>query len=114
MFLKDFKVRATQAPWRDTIDLHFIRKVDGRVDVIENIIMRHIAFDDIGVEYPAPISLPVEVAQGLMDTLWQCGIRPTEGSGSAGSLRATENHLSNLQKITDRLLSMVERTHKDA
>ncbi len=27
-------------------------------------------------------------AQVLMDDLWTCGIRPTEGSGSAGSLLA--------------------------
>lgn len=38
-------------------------------------------------------------AQVLMDDLWNCGIRPTEGTGSAGSLRATERHLEDMRKL---------------
>jgi len=47
---------------------------------------------------------PVEIltkdqAQVLMDDLWTAGIRPTEGSGSAGSLKATQDHLEDMRKI---------------
>lgn len=45
-------------------------------------------------------------AQRLMDDLWHCGIRPTEGAGSAGSLLATENHLRDMQKIVRHLLKI--------
>jgi hypothetical protein len=38
-------------------------------------------------------------AQILMDDLWSCGLRPTEGTGSAGSLAATERHLQDMRKI---------------
>lgn len=38
-------------------------------------------------------------AQALMDRLWKVGLRPTEGSGSAGSLAATERHLKDMQKL---------------
>lgn len=38
-------------------------------------------------------------AQILMDDLWSAGIRPTEGSGSAGSLKAVQNHLADMKKI---------------
>lgn len=38
-------------------------------------------------------------AQQIMDGLWQCGLRPSEGTGSAGSLRATQDHLDTLKKI---------------
>lgn len=38
-------------------------------------------------------------AQLLMDELWQCGIRPSEGTGSAGSLAATERHLADMKAI---------------
>jgi len=34
-----------------------------------------------------------------MDELWQCGLRPSEGSGSAGSLAATERHLADMRKL---------------
>ena len=40
----------------------------------------------------------------LMDELWQCGFRPSEGSGSAGSLAATERHLRDMQAIAMGLL----------
>lgn len=43
--------------------------------------------------------LGVKAAQELMDDLWQCGIRPSEGSGSAGSLAATQRHLADMQSI---------------
>ena len=38
-------------------------------------------------------------AQVLMDDLWLCGLRPSEGTGSAGSLKKTENHLADMRKI---------------
>jgi hypothetical protein len=43
-------------------------------------------------------------AQTLMDDLWQAGLRPSEGSGSAGSLAATERHLADMQKIAFKFL----------
>ncbi len=43
--------------------------------------------------------LEIRQAQQLMDELWQCGLRPSEGSGSAGSLAATERHLKDMQSI---------------
>ena len=48
--------------------------------------------------------LEIHVAQQLMDELWQCGLRPTEGTGSAGSLAATERHLKDMQSIAMGLL----------
>lgn len=44
-------------------------------------------------------SLQPEDAQKLMDELWNCGIRPTEGSGSAGAFAAVENHRDDLRKL---------------
>ncbi len=43
--------------------------------------------------------LPLPAAQRLMDELWVCGLRPTEGAGSAGSLLATQNHLEDMRTI---------------
>jgi len=50
------------------------------------------------------LSITNEAGQALMDELWACGIRPTEGSGSAGSLAATERHLKDMQSIAFGLL----------
>lgn len=43
-------------------------------------------------------------AQELMDQLWQCGIRPTDGVDNAGALAATKDHLKDMQKIVFDLL----------
>lgn len=45
------------------------------------------------------LSLDTPLAQSLMDDLWRCGLRPSEGSGSAGSLAATQRHLEDMRSI---------------
>jgi hypothetical protein len=52
----------------------------------------------------ATLTLMQKHAQALMDSLWNCGLRPSEGTGSAGSLAATERHLKDMQEITMKLL----------
>lgn len=52
------------------------------------------------------IRLEISEAQQLIDELWQCGLRPSEGSGSAGSLRATEKHLSDMRVIAMKKLNI--------
>lgn len=48
--------------------------------------------------------LRYDEAQRLMDEFWRCGLRPSEGAGSAGSLAATERHLKDMQGIARGLL----------
>ena len=63
-------------------------------------------------EYTAPeplFKLDHEEAQTLMDALWDCGIRPSEGMGSAGQLAAVQNHLKDMQKIAFAYLDMETR-----
>lgn len=49
---------------------------------------------------PVPtFDLQYKEAQLLIDELWDCGLRPSEGSGSAGSLAATQKHLEDMRKI---------------
>lgn len=76
----------------DAIDLHLL---DG------DSIATNITFER---RNPAAIVQPLlqlqmTEAQRLMDALWDCGLRPTEGSGSAGSLAATERHLADMRAL---------------
>jgi hypothetical protein len=50
------------------------------------------------------ITIGIDEAQQFIDELWRCGLRPTEGTGSAGSLAATERHLHDMQAIAKGLL----------
>jgi hypothetical protein len=49
---------------------------------------------------PQPwVTLDRDSAQRLMDELWSVGLRPSEGTGSAGALAATERHLEDMRKL---------------
>jgi hypothetical protein len=50
--------------------------------------------------------LDAHYAQQLMDSLWQCGLRPSEGTGSAGAMRAVEKHLEDMRALAFRGLGM--------
>jgi hypothetical protein len=54
---------------------------------------------DEGVEQPPTFTLKDEECQNLIDELWRVGFRPSEGSGSAGSLAATERHLADMRHL---------------
>lgn len=87
---------------------------DGSVDVAKFITYERM---ELGLVAAEPLlKLDMHAAQNLMDELWHCGLRPSEGSGSAGSLAATERHLADMQKIAFALLGgeqALTRTERD-
>ena len=92
---------ATKAsPFLDKIDIHFAeystQTSNDKYAVAVDLIMKTV--DESTVTKPF-ISIDYQEAQELIDTLWQCGLRPSEGSGSAGSLAATERHLKDMKQI---------------
>ena len=89
-------LRAMSAPWRQGIA--FLLQGDQAQHTAQ------IVWDDNdtpvpGREIEPSFHLSEQAAQILMDDLWQAGLRPTEGSGSAGSLAATERHLADMRKL---------------
>jgi len=52
-----------------------------------------------GTMTPACFNLSNDAAQNFMDALWQSGFRPSEGTGSAGALKATQSHLDDMRKL---------------
>lgn len=87
-------IRAFPAPWRSAVEI-LIGDRDGRTIVKEMVCVPQ----DEGVAALPSLTLTHEMAQALMDDLWNCGLRPTEGTGSAGAMRATERHLEDLRKL---------------
>ena len=93
MIIKGFEVRAHAAPWRTGIE--FLAMCDGAFG-------RPLLMDtpvNQGISIEPTFSLSVEAAQILMDDLWQAGIRPTEGAGSAGAMAAVKYHLEDMRKL---------------
>lgn len=88
--------QATRAPWNASIELHMAVRAEGVLSVAQPVVMK--AADEAQLHAPF-MRLDFTAAQLLMDELWHCGLRPTEGSGSAGSLAATERHLQDMRKL---------------
>lgn len=65
--------------------------------------------DEIYVGHEAAFYLRPDEAQNLMDELWRCGVRPSEGAGSAGSLRQAESHIASLRAIAFKLAGVEGR-----
>ena len=86
------KILAHKSLWANAVEFAIIDKGS---------FATHISMQSIepGKQVEPVIKLDVEYAQELMDSLWSCGLRPSEGTGSAGALAATQNHLKDLQKI---------------
>jgi len=95
--IKPIEIMARREDWQNGISL-YCRQV---IENVSESIAQPVVFEkmDRGLLSPPFLTLGIQSAQNLMDELWQCGVRPTEGTGSAGSLGAVEKHLSDMRKI---------------
>lgn len=92
-----------------SLGLHFWgRTGDGKLILAEPILFK--VQEDlsatVGMYRPPELPMTIEQAQQLMDELWHVGLRPSEGTGSAGSLAATQKHLSDMRSIVEKTLNV--------
>lgn len=52
-----------------------------------------------GLHHPDFMALSQMSAQNLMDELWSCGVRPSNGAGNNDLLAATKYHLEDMREI---------------
>lgn len=97
------EVMARREDWSDGVSIYLRQRTVGvGTAVARPVVFERLAFD-VGIVEPM-LRLGIQQAQQLMDELWQCGLRPSEGTGSAGSLAATERHLKDMQAVAMGLL----------
>ena len=100
---KRLEIMAERSNWGRDIHVAIVHKRnDGKIDIALPLVFETID-ENLCINHPT-LEFRRDDAQKLMDELWNCGLRPTEGSGSAGSLAATERHLADMQKIAFKLL----------
>jgi hypothetical protein len=89
-------IRVAKGPWSACLQVLISYSGGGKIFVAEPLTFRPL-------EPAEPVDPQLELndseAQSLMDQLWQCGIRPTEGTGSAGAMAATQAHLADLRRL---------------
>ena len=80
------------------VDLHFVAVAqDGARSHLVFALATAIHEDE--VEPQPTLSMRQDEAQQLMDELWRVGLRPSEGTGSAGAMAAVQAHLADLRAL---------------
>ena len=95
------EIRCQREPWGDGIEIALLEQRADGMAMAQQIELRRL---NEGDHIEPMLRLRNQEAQMLIDELWRCGLRPSEGTGSAGSLAATEKHLADMQKIALGLL----------
>jgi len=105
--INSLEVMARREDWNDGVNLYARQVTVGAgFKIAQPMVL--VAHEPNTIMEPF-MRLPIQTAQNLIDELWQCGLRPTEGTGSAGSLKATQNHLSDLRKIVFKKLDIQDK-----
>lgn len=95
-------IRVEREIWDDCVKLNIgQRNASGTLSVAQPLLFVE---QSPGLIIAPCLRLETQEAQRLMDELWDCGLRPSEGTGSAGSLASTERHLKDMQTIAMGLL----------
>lgn len=92
------EIRAHKAPWNDAVELLIVQRGHGDTWAVAQPIVMEQKERHGYVEAPS-LSISDTAAQQLMDNLWTIGFRPSEGTGSAGALAATQKHLEDMRKL---------------
>lgn len=94
-----YEIRAAAPIWTDSVDLLILERQWGE-SKIKRVVSALTVKDVTEGDFLEPsMRLTRDAAQQLMDNLWQCGLRPSEGSGSAGALAATQKHLEDMRTL---------------
>lgn len=96
----NLEARIQRNPWNKRVEVAIFDDCQGGpfISVAEPIVMKQV---EAGMCIDAPtFELADEKAQLLLDELWRIGLRPTEGIENAGQLKATQDHLADMKKLT--------------
>lgn len=96
------ELRAERSILRGGIELYFLAPAHTQGSVLVGSVKYEEQSEHCSAE--PTVLLKNSEAQQLVDELWACGIRPTDGAGSAGAMAATENHLADMKQIAFGLL----------
>jgi len=102
----EFKIRARRGDivfGRDYIKLFAYQKQRNQRFVANKLELREVSE---GMMLESFLEIDNHQAQQLMDDLWDCGLRPSEGSGSAGAMKAVERHLDDMRSIISAKLNI--------
>ncbi len=102
-----FLIRRDEIFGQDLLLRMFAKATNGDIILPEPIAFKaHKPDEGMAMVGQADMVLTPASAQQLMDELWYVGLRPSEGTGSAGSLAATQSHLKDMRAIVSKLVKV--------
>ena len=99
----DDRVRAKGSPWAGGVEIAAFGSLNNGDTRVATVQWETIADN---AEMKPLLVIRMEQAQVLMDDLWNAGVRPTEGAGSAGAMRAAEKHIADLRRVAFKALGI--------
>ncbi len=99
----DDRVRAKAAPWANAVEIAAFGKLNNGDTKVATLQWETISEN---AEMKPLLTIRMDHAQVLMDDLWNAGVRPTEGVGSAGAMRAAEHHIADLRRVAFKALGI--------
>lgn len=105
-----FHARIERSIFSNALSIFFFRRQEGVLQVIPPVSLLNVAEKDACINPEPSMILKIDEGQELMDELWRAGLRPSEGTGSAGAMAATERRLlaseTMLTKCLDTVLAL--------
>jgi len=99
----DDRVRAKASPWSGGVEIAAFGHLNNGDTRVATVVWETISDT---AEMKTLLTIRTEQAQVLMDDLWNAGIRPTDGAGSAGAMRAAEHHIADLRQVAFKVLGI--------
>ena len=97
------KFFSQRVPRAGVVELYIQREDARGFFQVKELVFTAVAEDEYT---PATAALKPQEAQELIDALWDAGLRPSEGSGSAGAMLATQHHLADMRKLVAKQLDV--------
>ncbi len=97
------KIQAWQDPSCNSENTVYVRLVERSGEGVfyaQPVEFKKITSDGYPVPHPETFRMSPELAQALVNQLWEMGIRATQSAGSAGQLAAVHEHLKDLRALT--------------
>ncbi len=96
------EIKCSQDSFSPVIDFIVIESTKGVIYIAEplNMVARTEEDKQNFKRIEPTFSLRIDECQQLIDELWRVGLRPSEGTGSSGAMRAVENHLADMRKLS--------------
>lgn len=106
----NLRISAVMVDYALRVEIAILCEINGSRHVAKPLTLEWDNVGDMYVSEPT-FSMRLEVAQGLMQSLWDAGLRPNSGEGGSAQADAMRNHIQFAEHVSRQLLGTVAPNH---